>query len=178
MNRKMILSMTMSLDGFIADESGGTDWISEYETECIDFVNEKFLNQVDTAVMGRKTYEKLSSEVSLDDWALPDIKCYVVTKGNYKSNESVEFVKNDMNKFVRYLKYNAGKDIWIVGGATFAQDLIRENLIDKFYITIVPTILGEGIMLFKNDYAKTNLHLDKCGVYDGMVLLQYSKAAI
>ena len=42
----------------------------------------------------------------------------------------------------------AGKDIWIVGGHSIIKPLLQHNLIDEFRITIIPTLLGNGIPLF------------------------------
>ncbi len=176
MSRNIILCMAMSLDGFIADKKGNINWISYYENRDIDLVNEKFLNQVDTAIMGRKTYEKIYSQIALEEWGLNEIKCYVATKKHLIENKQVEFINDNTIEFIRHLKSENGKDIWVVGGAEFAQNLISEGLIDEFHITIVPIVLGEGIELFKDNINKTKLHLDNCGVYDELILLQYSKS--
>lgn len=175
MSRKIILCIAMSLDGFIADKSGDTDWIEDCETGNVDSINREFLNKIDTAIMGRKTYDKITSEVSPEDWAQKDVKYYVFTSQKFKKNDYVEFVNEDIYKFIRKLKSEYGKNIWVVGGATLIQELILNNLIDEFYITISPIILGEGILLFKDKNYKTKLHLDKCKAYGEMVLLKYSR---
>lgn len=54
---------------------------------------------------------------------------------------------------VKRLREENGKGIWICGGANLIQQLVREDMIDCYYLTVIPTILGSGIRLFeKSDY--------------------------
>lgn len=47
----------------------------------------------------------------------------------------------------------AGRDIWICGGADTAAQLIRKNAIDRYVVSVIPVILGEGIPLFSRGAA-------------------------
>lgn len=73
------------------------------------------------------------------------------------------------------LKKEVGKGIWICGGASIVQQLVNEDLIDEYYITIIPTILGSGIKLFDKSDLEIKLKLIKTQSYNGMVDLVYSK---
>ena len=62
MNRKIIMNLAMSIDGFIADENGGFDWIvgdgnNRLNTEKQWDYN-KFLDRIDTVVMGKNCYDQ------------------------------------------------------------------------------------------------------------------------
>ena len=60
-DRKVILYIAMSLDGYIAKENGDISWLSVVEKQGEDYWYSKFINTIDTVVMGRKTYEKILS---------------------------------------------------------------------------------------------------------------------
>ena len=73
------------------------------------------------------------------------------------------------------LKEEKGKNIWLFGGAGVADTFIRANAVDEYVIAIIPTILGNGRRLFKGDYSKLLLHLDKHTVSDGIPVMTYSR---
>lgn len=71
-------------------------------------------------------------------------------------------------------KQRPGKNIWICGGAAVVQTLIRENLIDRYDISIIPTILGGGIPLFPDGMVEKRLHLTYTENANGIVRLIYA----
>ena len=73
------------------------------------------------------------------------------------------------------LKEENGKGIWICGGANLIQQLVREDIIDYYYITVIPTILGSGIRLFGDVDHEIKLRLLKTQSYNGMTDLIYVK---
>ena len=75
--RRTVLYMAVSLDGFIADENGGIDWLNKYDG---GEMYEEFLRTVDTVVMGRRTYNQIINELSPDKWVYEGLKSYVATK--------------------------------------------------------------------------------------------------
>ena len=58
---------------------------------------------------------------------------------------------------IENLKKLQGKDIWLVGGGILIDQFIKKDLIDKYIITIIPTILGDGIPLFKGENPEIRL---------------------
>jgi len=71
------------------------------------------------------------------------------------------------------LKEGNGKDIWICGGANLIQQFINKNLIDRYYITVIPTLLGSGTRLFENGKQEIKLKLLKTQSYNGIIDLDY-----
>ena len=65
--------------------------------------------------------------------------------------------------------------IWICGSANLIQQLVKEDAIDCYYITVIPTILGSGIRLFENADHVIKLKLLKTQSYNGMIDLIYRK---
>ena len=76
---------------------------------------------------------------------------------------------------VKKLKNQDGKDIWICGGASLARQLMRADLIDRYYISVIPTILGKGIRLFEEMEKERQLTLIGTRNYNGIVELIYEK---
>ncbi|MFR1708710.1 MAG: dihydrofolate reductase family protein [Clostridium sp.] len=176
MERKVVLYIAMSLDGYIARSNGAVDWLSGHgDVEEVDNGYEDFYSTIDTIVMGKTTYEQVVNELSPEVWIYEGKKCYVFTNKEYEDNEKVEFTSEDISEFVSYIKSGLGRDIWLVGGGKLIHEFVRKNLIDKYIITVIPTILGEGIPLFLKGSSEIKLKLVESKSIDGMVELTYIK---
>jgi dihydrofolate reductase len=174
MERKIVLYIAMSLDGYIARSNGEVDWLSGHgEVSEVDNGYEEFYNTIDTVVMGRTTYEQVVNELSPDVWVYEGKKCYVFTKKEYAANEKVEFTSENITDFITNIKKGLGRDIWLVGGGKLIHEFVKKNLIDKYVITVIPTILGEGIPLFIKENPEIKLKLIETKNVDGMVELTY-----
>lgn len=76
---------------------------------------------------------------------------------------------------MKKLKDESGKDVWICGGANLVEQLVNEDLIDYYYITVIPTLLGSGIRLFENTKREIKLRLLNTQSYNGMTDLIYTR---
>lgn len=174
MSRDIILYIAASLDGYIAKSDGSVDWLlGESSNPNVDTGYNEFYSSIDTVVMGRTTYEQVINELSPDVWVYEGKKCFVATSIKRPSNEKAEFVSEDIVKFVKGLKNHNGKDIWIVGGGKLIAPFIKNNLVDKYIITIIPTVLGGGIPLFPGENPEIKLKLIETRTIDGMVQITY-----
>lgn len=174
MSRSIVLYIAASLDGYIAKSSGAVDWLGG-QGDDPDANNgyDNFYSTIDTVIMGRITYEQVINELSPDIWVYEGKKCYVAATGKYETDTRAEFISEDIPGFVKKLKEQPGKDIWLVGGGKFIDQFIKQNLIDKYIITIIPTILGNGIPLFLNENPEIKLRLVEIKTVDGMVEISY-----
>lgn len=154
--RDVVLYIAMSIDGYIARSDGSVDWLNEQGESSDSKSFEEFYKNIDTVTMGRTTYDQIIEELSPDKWPYPDVKSYVVTTRDYKVDKNVEFISDNIIDFIKGLKEGVGKDIWLLGGSNLVNQLIEADLIDKYIITIVPLILGEGIPLFKEKNFEKN----------------------
>ncbi len=177
--RKISLFIAMSLDGYIADSKGGVDWLKGQgsDEENIDVYSE-FVKEIDTILMGWKTYHQIVTELSPKEWIYNDFTTYVITHKQQTSSEKIRFVNIDPVSLAKSLKEKSGKDIWICGGANLIQQFVNEDFIDCYYITVVPTILGSGIRLFENAKQEIPLRLRKTQSYNGMADLIYTRREI
>ena len=174
--RKVTLFIAMSLDGCIADPRGGIDWLGGESPDGNDMVSyEEFIRDVDTVVMGAKTYRQLATELSPGEWVYPDLTSYVVTHSPLPDTHNIRFTDEDPCRLVERLKAEKGKDIWICGGAQLAGQLIRADLIDLYYLNVMPTILGGGIRLFDGLEEEHKLKLVKTRSYNGITDLVYER---
>lgn len=176
MGRKVILYISISVDGFISDKLGGVSWINgQNESYESDYGYENFIKNIDTVILGYNTYRQVSEELSPKEWTYKDLKSYVFTKKNIKNTEDIKFVSEDITSFIKQLKNKNGKDIWICGGANIVNQLVKSNLIDEYHITTIPVILGSGIRLFQDDNINIKLKLKESKVENGIITNIYSK---
>lgn len=174
--KKISLFIAMSLDGYIADSNGSVEWLTGQgnDDDNIDAYSE-FVKDIDTVIMGWNTYHQIVTELSPDEWVYDDFTTYVVTHKQKTSSEKICFVNETPVKLIKRLREENGKGIWICGGANLIQQLVRENIIDCYYITVIPTILGSGIRLFEKVDHEIKLRLLKTQSYNGMTDLVYTK---
>lgn len=146
--RNVILYVTVSEDGFLADEQGGVDWIlPPEEEEDILSPYEAFYAGVDTIFMGRVTYEQISQEISPEIWMYGGKQTYVFTQTAQDSLPDIRFTQRSPQELLRYLKHRRGADIWLCGGATLITAMMEGDLIDEYRIHQIPVTLGKGISM-------------------------------
>jgi len=174
MDRKVILYIAMSLDGFIASKNDGLEFLSLVEQEGEDYSYSDFVNRVDTIIIGRKSYEKVLSMGY--DYSHTDKDIYVITHAEHPSEGNLKFYNGELKTLVAELKSNAGKDIYVDGGAVVVNELLKDNLIDEFYISVIPVLMGEGISLFNGGRPELKLKLVSSKSYNkGLVQLHYTR---
>jgi len=173
-NRKVVLYIAESLDGFIAKEDNDISWLSIVEKSNEDYGYNDFVNTIDTVIMGRKTYEKVLSFGI--EFPHKYKKCYVLSRTLEGTNENVQFYDGNINGLIKILKSESGKSIFVDGGAEVIREFRNKNLIDEYIISIIPVLLGKGIRLFKDADMENKLKLIESKVFDsGLVQLRYEK---
>lgn len=174
--RKIILFIAMSLDGYIADNNGGVAWLNGHgnNSENIDTYTE-FAKDIDTVLMGWNTYHQIVTELSPQEWVYNQFTTYVFTHKECSSSQQIQFTSENPLLLLERLKQEDGKDIWICGGANLVQQLVSKNMIDKYYISVIPTLLGNGIRLFGNMDREIKLRLYKTQTYNGITDLIYMR---
>jgi dihydrofolate reductase len=129
----------VSLDGFLAGVDGSIDWL--YHSKDVQEAMAEYWKEVDTILMGRKTYDfavasgrdastgkKRKKERPHKQ---PAVRTYVFSRTLRSIDEpGVELVKSDAVEFVRQLKLRSGKGIWLMGGSELAQSLLGAGLVD------------------------------------------------
>lgn len=172
--RKTILFIAMSLDGYIADKDGKVDWLAGESQNHNDMQSyEQFIKGIDTVVMGWNTYHQLTTELSPDVWMYETLMSYVITHHQKEDTHNIQFIHQDFYDFMQTLKHQDGKDIWICGGASIVQQCLENHLIDRLHISMIPTLLGDGIRLFQGHESEIKLKLIGTLSYNGITDLIY-----
>lgn len=174
--RKTTLFIAMSLDGLIADEHGGVDWLHGHgdEPDAFDPYPE-FIEHIDTVLMGWNTYHQVTTELSPTEWPYENLRTYVFTHRAIPQKAGITFTDENPSELVRHLKSEPGGGIWICGGESIVSQLMQDDLIDCFHVSVIPMLLGNGIRLFGNAFKQMRLRLTGTISYDGIVDLIYER---
>lgn len=191
--RKLKLQVQMSVDGYIAETNGKTDWMiwNWGEEWTWDDELKKYFNDLTASVDCILLSRKMAEEGFIAHWAktaenpngpqygfaknITDAHKVVFSRTLDKSKwNNTDIARGGLAGEINKLKNQKGKDIIVYGGATFVSSLIKERLIDEFYLFVNPTALGNGMTIFKELDSKRNLTLIKSKSYDcGIVVLKY-----
>lgn len=168
--RRIRYSVAMSLDGFIADEAGGYDWIPTGPT--VDFA--AYLAKIDTLLMGRLTYE--TATATPEGSSLLDTMRVVVVSTTMTPAEHprVEILSSRVPEAVAELKSQEGRDIWLFGGGQLFRALLEAGLVDRVEVAIMPVLLGGGVPVLPGLEGIAKLELHSSEVFaSGMALMKY-----
>lgn len=169
--RKVVLFIAPSLDGYIATKDESLEWLFRVEGEG-DNGYSAFYETVDTVIMGKRTYDWVIKHIK-GEFPYQNKECYVFTRSSLPDTEHVTFINEDIHQFVNKLKNQDGQNIWIVGGGELLSFFLQERLIDEMIITIAPTVLGNGIPLFKEGNYQFDLSLKGINQFNQFVELHY-----
>ena len=186
--RKIIVSMRVTLDGFIAGLNEEMDWMEEYFDEALADYESKLQKTVDTTLFGRVTYQGFESywpKVAVDPASPQGMVEYAQqlnamrkivfskTLAHAEWNNSVlvhEIVPEEITK----MKQEPGRDIVIYGSASIVQTLTNLGLIDRYQLLVFPILLGSGKPLFQDILHQVKLSLVSTKTHpSGVVVLSY-----
>lgn len=167
---KIILYIAASIDGYIAKKDGDTSWLHDQDfiTPGMDYGYGEFYGQIDTTLMGAETYRTIKGFNI--PFPYPDKTNYVFTQSQPPPDDQhVEFIRRDIEAFAWDLKKRSKKDIWLVGGATINGLFLKQGLIDKIILTVIPVVLGDGIPLFSGNTGETKFKLAGVKQFDDKI---------
>lgn len=149
MEKKNIVFIATSLDGFIADKNGGLDWLEAIPNPAQeDMGYTELMTEVDAIVMGRKTFETVLGFGG--NW--PYHKPVFVLSHSLKEipkelNGKVQLLSGDIPEVLKNIHAQGYLKLYIDGGTTI-QNFLKEDLIDEMRLTTIPILLGGGFSLF------------------------------
>lgn len=170
-----------SLDGFIAREDGSIDWLDEAGAKIPkgeDCGYQKFLDSVDTLIMGRKTFDQV---LTFGPWPYGETPVIVLSRKPISFPPGLPASVSHSAESPATLctgLANAGvKHIYVDGGATI-QGFLAEGLIDEVIVTVIPVLLGGGISPYGKLASQIELTKLEAEIYDfGFVQVRYSIGA-
>ncbi len=171
-DRKLILYISCSLDGFIAKPNEDLGFLSIVEKEGEDYGYNKFIKTIDTVIIGRRTYEWVIGQGY--DFPHADKELYIITRKKQGNHSNLRFYNGDLETLVRELKSKKGQNIFCDGGSQIVNQLLNKKLFDEMIISIIPVLIGNGIKLFEKGTPEQELQLLSVKKYDsGLVQLHY-----
>jgi dihydrofolate reductase len=186
--RKLIVSMNLSLDGYLSGPHCELDWHFEKWNDAMGDQLLELLEKADSILLGRITYEAMArywSEKPLQqDFPRKDLAIaermeshakIVFSKTTNRSRWSnTRFISADIKHEIQSLKQKKGKDILLFGSSTLVSTCIRYRLVDEYRLWIHPVILGKGKPLFTTREDRIGMKLKGSILFEsGVYLFSY-----
>jgi dihydrofolate reductase len=169
--RTCILYIAHSLDGFIAGPDGDLSWLPPPRKEE-DYGYHEFIAEVDTVLMGRVTYDFVLQH---PPYHYPGTTGFVWSRARAgERDDNVTFTAENPVALVSRLQTEPGRSIWVVGGTAVIHPLMQADLIDEYWLFVVPVVLGHGVPLWPARGRPLRLRpRDVLAYPDGLVRLRY-----
>lgn len=169
---RVIAGMTMSLDGFVADQSGSA---SRLYPDLADLRGTPYMNvaveKTGAVVMGKRAFEMGEPDSYVGNYEF-QVPIFVLTHEpppvppKQDEHLSFTFVTDGVESAIAQATAAAGdKAVQVVGGVSVTQQLLRAGLVDELRIDIMPVLLGGGLRLFENSGLE-RVRLEKIGVQE------------
>jgi dihydrofolate reductase len=177
---KLIYTVIMSLDGYVADEEGNFDW-AEPDPEVHAFVND-LERTIGTYLYGRRLYEVMVPWETLTDeqpfiedyaeiWRAADKIVFSTTLGTV-SSEKTRIERSFDPEAIREMKAAADRDV-SVGGPTLAAHAIRAGLVDEIGLFLTPIVVGGGTRALPDGVRVPLGSIEERRFGNGVVYLRY-----
>jgi dihydrofolate reductase len=186
--RKLIVSMNLSLEGYMSDSQGGLDWHFEKWNEDMGEKLLELMERTDTILLGSITYDAMARYWSViphlenfprQDLAIADRmerhRKFVFSKTARTAfwNNTL-FTAAGVEKEITKLKQNKGKDIVLFGSGAVVSACIKFRLADEYWLWVHPVLLGNGKPLFENLDERIRLTMKGSFLFEsGVYLLIY-----
>lgn len=189
--RKLRVMEFLSLDGVMQapgdpneDTEGGFEhggWALPYHDDVLAGKVAEGMAETDAYLFGRKTYEKFAAywptarkEIPFTD-PLNKTRKYVASATLQDVQwQNSSLIKRDLAAKVSELKQQPGKNIAVLGSGQLVQTLMQEDLVDEYFLTVYPILLGRGKRLFRDADQMTRLRLvESKTTSSGGVMLTY-----
>ncbi len=190
--RKLIVTMWVTLDGYIAGPNGELDWVTSGYDKDMGQYEDAIVSASDTLLLGRVTYESFAGswpkvpdnpDVSEEERAyarkLNAMRKVVFSKSLPSADwNNSTLVREIVPEEIEKLKQEDGKDMLIYGSASVVRELTNLGLIDEYQLLVHPVILGGGKPLFSDIHDKVPLRLAEAKQHQasGVLLLRYERA--
>lgn len=169
---KVIVGMTTSVDGFVADERGSVDRLySDLAALRGSAYMNAMIEETGAVLMGRRTFEMGDPDSFVGNYEF-QVPIFVVTHRPPsvppKQDESLTFtfVTDGVESAIAQAKAAAGeRAVTVVGGAAVARQLLDLGLVDELRVDVMPVLLGAGLQFF-GDMGLADVTLEKIGVLE------------
>jgi dihydrofolate reductase len=162
--------IAVSLDGFIARDDGGLDWLEPMQVEGQDYGYAQFFAGIDALVLGRNTYD---SVLSFPQWPFEGKRVVVLTHRPVAPDHGETVHAGPLATLLQELAKTGVQGVYLDGGQAIRQGL-RERLVDSITLNVVPVLLGRGRPLFDASVPLSHWQLESSRAYaSGLVQNRY-----
>lgn len=174
--RKLSLFIATSLDGYIAKPNDDLSFLNTVEKEGEDYGYAEFTANIDTIILGRKTYDYVLKKVGASHYDNGQRDVYVITRTAKPNAGRTIFYTGNLGNLVQRLKSESGKNIYCDGGAEIINELLKLDLIDEFTISVIPILVGNGTKLFNDNRPEQQLEFVSAKSFEtGLLQLYYKR---
>lgn len=174
--RKLSLFIATSLDGYIAKPNDDLSFLKIVEKEGEDYGYAEFMANIDTIIIGRKTYDYVIREIGSSHYDNGQRDVYIISRTARPSVGRTIFYTGKLNDLVQRLKSDSGKNIYCDGGAEIINELLQHDLVDEFIISVIPILVGNGTRLFKDNRPEQQLEFVSAKSFEtGLTQLHYKR---
>jgi dihydrofolate reductase len=186
--RKINVLEFVSLDGVIQapggpeeDTSGPPWWIRSHSDSVSSAAVKKHMNMPFDLLLGRKTFDIWAPfwPQHNDIWPAVNTATKYVASNTITSHEwqpSV-FLNGDIAEKISKIKQQEGPDLHVYGSANLVQTLLEHDLVDAFWLMIIPIILGGGKRLFADGMITAAFKVTESTVTSkGVIIVNYERA--
>lgn len=162
---KVFIIAAVTIDGFIGLDAhqNSTTWTTK--ADLAFFVRRT--KQAGTVVMGRRTFEVMNRP-------LKDRRTVVLSSAaSPQPMEGVEYTDEPLPKLVERLAAEGVTELAVCGGASVYTQFMQQGLVDELYISVMPTVFGQGIPLFGESISAHLTLLDSEKLDDNTMMLHY-----
>lgn len=151
---KTVLYMGISINGYIAKESGDSEWTSDEDLKGF-FDNSKKAGNI---IMGKNTFEEASK---YGYFPFPDSINIVVTHQEFENKwgDQVVFLNKVPKEVLDFVAEKGFDQAFLAGGGQLNSSFIKAGLIDEIYIDVEPLLFGKGIPIFAPEDFEVGLEL-------------------
>jgi len=173
-DRQIVVYIATSADGYIARADGDVSWLDRPRTAG-DYGMAAFYRSIDTVLWGRTTYDEAVKRGMSAGGFGGRVRNYVFTHRPRRSRApGTEFVTGDISEFVKRLRAEPGRNVWMMGGSRIIASFLDVDGIDELIIHVIPVLIGAGIPLIAPRHRDVPLRLRGTRRYrDGVVRLHY-----
>ena len=173
--RKLICYIATSADGYIARPDGTFDWLTKPRggaTGPEHYGFREFAENIDTVIWGRTTWDQVQS-YGAGDFGMGETRNFVFTSNPAAQppRKDVVYTNEPVEPFMRRLRAEPGKDIWMMGGGKTIAAFLDAGEIDEFIIHVMPVFLGSGIPLIAPLQRDVEMKLIATKSYNDLVVM-------
>jgi dihydrofolate reductase len=165
--------MFASVDGYIARRDGSIDWLATVERDGEDYGYKRFMESVDTVVLGRNTYDAV---LRAESWPFAKKRCVVMTHRPAAPRNGETLFAGKPEVLLEQLTKTGASHVYVDGGSA-VRAFLAAGLLDHLTLSIVPIVLGSGIPLFTSEVPEGLLVLEESRAFStGLMQVRYRTA--